>query len=169
MPFILGPAHSQSPYSCTQASALPPSPTVIDSKESIVKGLKRPFSETNNAWIVSLMRDPSGCFEPLKPSTYLYVFSEFIRAAWWWHPHVKLLCSQHHSVTFSTLSSLIATSCHSQLLLRKTILKGAQDLLTKYECISPQSFGAVTTLGGFLYPLPSSFSSSQNALHEPVF
>lgn len=56
IPFILGLAHSQSPHSCTQPPALPPSPTAIDSKESIAKGLKCPFSETNNAWIVSLMR-----------------------------------------------------------------------------------------------------------------
>lgn len=104
MPFCLGLAHSQSPHSCTQPPALPPSPTAIDSKESIAKDLKCSFSEMNNAWIVSLMRDPSGCFEPLKPSTYLYVFSVFIRAAWSWHPHVKLLCSWHHSVTFSTLA-----------------------------------------------------------------
>lgn len=66
----------------------------------------------------------------------------------------------HHSET---------TSCHSHLLLRKTIFKGAQDLLTLIWMHPTTKLGTATTLGGLFYPLPSSFSSSKKALHEPVF
>lgn len=146
----------------TEKSFQPPNPSpppiASDSKESIAKDLKCPFSEKNNAWIVGF-NERSLWLLWASQATYVSLF-----VLWVWQsslviasPYKTPLHSWHHLVTFSILPSfrncLLPLTSPPEL---KKYVGEHKTCLCKHECSSSQSFGAVITVRGLLSPLPCS-------------
>lgn len=166
MSFILRLAHSQ--ILLPAPPALPPPPAAIDSKESIAEGLECPFSEKNNAWLVSFNERSLWLFQdPQAEHVSLFVLRA-LQSSLVMAPLCKAsLHSWHHLVTFSIQSSF---RCQPHLLRRRKVSRGAQDLLTfTWMQLTTKLWSSTDTEGSAFSPSLLLSSPSQAASHGPVF
>lgn len=162
----------------TAGSLFPPSPQLfplffpiaISSRDSLTQDLKCPFSEKNNAWIVSFnKRSLWLLWAPQTKYVYLFVLIALQRSLVMTPPCKAHLCSMHHSWPSPYCHSETA-SCHSHFLLRKKISRGAQDLLTyTWMQITTRLCSSNNIERSAFFPSLLMSSSSQAAFHDPGF